>query len=109
MSNMETWAVIGVLTLATILTRCLVFMFPNAIKLPSKVQHALRYAPAAALAAVILPDLFYNGSGSFDLGLSNPKMLAGVGALVFCILTRQMLGTIVVGMAIFTGLRLLFA
>lgn len=108
MSNMEVWIVIAVLTLATIVTRCLVFMFPNAVKLPPKVQHALRYAPAAALAAVILPDLFYNSSGTFDLGLSNPKLLAGVGALVFCYLTRRMLGTIVVGMVIFTALRLMF-
>jgi branched-subunit amino acid transport protein len=109
MNNMEIWVDIAVLTVATILTRCLVFMFPNAIKLPPKAQHALRYAPAAALAAVILPDLFYNNSGVFDLGLTNPKLLAGIGALIFCYLTRKMLGTIVVGMTIFTALRLMFA
>lgn len=109
MSNMEIWGVIAVLTLATVITRSIVFMYPNSIKLPPKVQHALRYAPAAALAAVILPDLFYNSSGTFDLGLSNPKLLAGMAALVFCALTRRMFSTIVLGMAVFTALRLMFA
>jgi branched-subunit amino acid transport protein len=109
MSNIEIWGVIAILTLATIITRCIVFMYPNSIKLPTKVRHALKYAPAAALAAVILPDLFYNSSGAFDLGLNNPKLLAGIIALAFCYFTRRMLGTIVLGMAVFTVLRLMFA
>jgi|GEM_PF-4847922 len=40
MSNIEIWITIAVLTLATVITRCAVFMFPNAVKLPPKVQHA---------------------------------------------------------------------
>jgi len=109
MSNVEIWCVIVVLTLATIITRCVIFMYPNSIKLPPKVRHALRYAPAAALAAVVFPDLVYNNSGVFDLGLDNPKWLAGIVALVFCYLTRRMFSTIILGMLVFTALRLLMA
>jgi branched-subunit amino acid transport protein len=59
------------------------------------------------LAAIVLPDLLFLPDGTFELGLHNPKLLAGIGALLFFCLTRQMLGTIAVGMALFTALRLL--
>jgi branched-subunit amino acid transport protein len=81
-------------------------MLGNAVKLPPRVQHALRYAPAAAMAAIVLPDLVLSG-GSISLNVTNnPKLLAGIGAAVFFVATRRMLGTIVVGMVLFTVLRL---
>lgn len=105
MSTAEIWITIGLLTAATILTRCSFFLFGNAVKLPPKVQHALRYAPAAALAAILAPDLLMSG-GQVSLGLTNPKLVAGICAAVFFLLTRRMLGMIVTGMVIFTILRL---
>jgi branched-subunit amino acid transport protein len=106
MSADEVWITIILLTLATILTRGSFFMLGNAVKLPPKVQHALRYAPAAAMAAVVIPDLVSTG-GSVSLSLTNnPKLLAGIGAALFFVATRRLLGTILVGMALFTVLRL---
>jgi branched-subunit amino acid transport protein len=102
----DTWITIGLLLVATIVTRCSFFILGNAVKLPPKVQHALRYAPAAALAAIVAPDLVMN-SGALDLTWNNPKLVAGVGAAVFFVTTRRLLGTIIVGMALFTALRLL--
>jgi branched-subunit amino acid transport protein len=108
MSESEIWIAVILLTLATILTRGSFFMLGNAVKLPPKVQHALRYAPAAAMAAIVIPDLVSTG-GSVSLSLtSNPKLLAGIGAALFFVTTRRLLGTIVVGMGLFTVLRLVF-
>lgn len=105
MSTEEIWITIALLTVATIVTRSSFFLLGNAVKLPPKVRHALRYAPAAALAAIVAPDLLTSGGG-VDVSLANPKLWAGVGATAFFLLTRHLLGTIVVGMALFTLLRL---
>lgn len=105
MNDFDTWLTIILLTVSTILTRSSFFLFGDAVKFPPAVQHALRYAPAAALAAIVVPDLVLSG-GSATFSLANPKLLAGIGAALFFVTTRRMLGTIVVGMALFTALRL---
>ena len=106
MSDPDIWLTIILLTIATILTRGFAFyLFGDAIKLPPKVQHALRYAPAAALAAIVAPDLML-ADGVLNLSVMNPKLLAGIAAALFFATTRHLLGTIMVGMASFTVLRL---
>ena len=107
MSDLDIWLTIVLLTIATILTRGFAFyLFGDAIKLPPKVQHALRYAPAAALAAIVAPDLML-ADGVLNVSLMNPKLLAAIAASLFFATTRHLLGTIVVGMALFTVLRLI--
>lgn len=108
MSSFDIWLTIILMTLATIITRSSFFLLGDRVKLPGKVQHALRYAPAAALAAIIAPDLFVTGGDALHETLLNPKLLAAIGASLFFIGTRRMLGTIIVGMALFTVLRLTF-
>lgn len=105
MNGVDMWLTIGLLTLATLLTRSSLFLLGGKIKLPPKVQHALRYAPAAALAAIVVPDLVL-ADGALSLTWMNPKLVAGIGAAVFFVVTRHLLGTIVIGMALFTVLRL---
>jgi branched-subunit amino acid transport protein len=106
MSASDVWLTILLLTLATILTRCSFFLLGHAVKLPPKVQHALRYAPAAALAAIVAPDLVM-AEGALHLSWANPKLVAGIGATAFFLSTRHLLGTIVVGMALYTLLRII--
>lgn len=106
MSAIDTWLTIILLTLATILTRTSFFLLGHAVKLPPKVQHALRYAPAAALAAIVAPDLVM-ANGALQLTWANPKLLAGIGAAAFFLTTRHLLGTIVVGMALYSLLRVI--
>ncbi len=107
MSALDVWLAIGLLIVATVFTRCVVFLFADRIRLPPLAQHALRYAPAAAMAAIVIPDLLLAPDGVPDIGWHNPKLLAGLGALLFFMLTRHMLGTIALGMALFTVLRLI--
>jgi branched-subunit amino acid transport protein len=105
MNTLDTWLTILLLTVATIVTRCTFFLLGHAVKLPPRVQHALRYAPAAALAAIVAPDLVLV-NGALQLSVFNPKLMAGVAAAAFFLTTRHMLGTIIVGMALYTVLRL---
>jgi branched-subunit amino acid transport protein len=101
MSDLEFGILIALLTLATVFTRSLFFLLGGAFKLAPWLEHALRYAPAAALAAILAPDLLVSG-GSLVLPWTNLKLMAAIVAA-----TRHLLGTIIVGMAVFTGLRLL--
>ncbi len=105
MNESDIWLTIILMTIATIVTRSSFFLLGDAVKLPAKVQHALRYAPAAALAAIVVPDLVLSGS-SVSQTLMNPKLLAALGAAGFFIATRHMLGTIAIGMSLYTVLRL---
>jgi branched-subunit amino acid transport protein len=104
MSDAYILGVTLLLALATVIARSTLFLLGHAVRLPPNVVHALRYAPAAALAAIIAPDLVLQGD-TLNLSLANPRLLAACGAALFFLLSRHLLGTIVVGMALFSVLR----
>jgi branched-subunit amino acid transport protein len=105
MSDWEIWAVIIVLMIATAATRSAFWMIGHHLTIPKRVQEVLRYAPACALAAIIAPDLLLGAQGQLQLTVSNPKLLAGTAAVLFYVVRRNMLLTIVFGMLVFTCLR----
>ncbi|MDB5755935.1 MAG: branched-chain amino acid transporter [Massilia sp.] len=105
MTDWEIWAVIIVLMIATAATRSAFWMIGHHVTIPKRVQEVLRYAPACALAAIIAPDLLLGAQGQVQLTVSNPKLLAGVAAVLFYVVRRNMLLTIVFGMLVFTFLR----
>lgn len=110
MSSADIWLTIALLTFATVVTRSSFFLLASA-RLPARVQQALRYAPPAALAAIVIPDLLLNGgaggaAGAVQIDWTSPRLLAGIGATLFFLATRHLLGTILAGMAMFTALRL---
>ena len=106
MSALEYCLLMVLMTLATFLTRSFFFLLGGAVKMPEWLQHALRYAPAAALAAILAPDLLASG-GTLLAPWTNIKLMAAIVAVLFFLITRHMLGTLVVGMICFTTLRLL--
>ena len=79
MSNVDIWISSILLAVAAILTRCSFFLFGD-VKLPAKIQHALRYAPAAAMAAIVAPDLLMSGN-NLNLAVANPKLWAATGIM----------------------------
>ncbi len=104
MNSLDVWLTIGILTFSTVLTRCTFTLFGKSVKLPAKLQYALSYAPAAVMAGIVIPDLFIVG-GTVSLDPITPKVLAALGGAAFFLWTRHMLGTVVVGMTLFTVLR----
>lgn len=107
MNNYEYSLLILLLTLSTVVTRSFFFLLGNKVTMPAWVQHALRYAPAAALSAILAPDLLLAG-GEVVEPWTNPRLLAGFMATLFFLATRHLLGTIIVGMTCFSVLRLMF-
>ena len=97
-------AIVG-LALTTIATRASFFMLPPSVSLPSRVERALRYAPACALTAIVVPGVFTR-DGSFYLSVHNDQMWAVLIAAGVFYRTRNMMLMMAIGMAVFTVLRL---
>lgn len=106
MSDLEIWAVIGVLCVATAAARSTLWLVGHHINIPRRVQEMLRFAPACALAAIIAPDILLTPAGQLQTSLLNPKLLAAIAATVFYLLRKNMVQTIIFGMLVFTVLRL---
>ena len=105
MSDAEIWLVIILLAFATFIARSSFWLVGHRITLPKRVQEALRYAPACALAAIIIPDLLMN-NGQIQISIDNPRLIAGIAATAFFLAKRDMLLTIIFGMAVYTFIRL---
>jgi branched-subunit amino acid transport protein len=106
MSATGIWLAIVGMTLVTLATRTLMLVFGDRIPLPPRVQHALRFAPACALAALIAPELLTE-HGAWAISLGNAKLVAGALAIAVMLATRSMMATMGVGMAVFFAMRLL--
>jgi branched-subunit amino acid transport protein len=106
MNSWYVWAVIIGLTGVTVLTRSFFLVLGDRIPLPERVQHAMRYAPACALAALLAPEVLLT-EGALATSLVDPKLLAALAGVITMLVARSMMLTIVVGMAIFTLLRFL--
>jgi branched-subunit amino acid transport protein len=100
MSDLQVWLAIGGITLATVLARSSLHLVGARLQLPARVESALRYAPACALTAIIVPELLLSGD-HLQLTWSNPRLVAGLASIAIFATTRSTLGTIFGGMAAF--------
>ena len=105
---MTTWmtlAAIAGLTVVSVVTRGF-FMIPDReVPIPAWLREALRYAPLAALVAVLLPELAMTGDHLIATWKDARIYATATGILVFCT-TRSLLGTILAGSAVLLALRL---
>ena len=98
-------AVIAGMTVTTVATRTSFYMLPARFGLPPRLERALRYAPACALAAIIAQGVFTKNHHP-DVSLGNHHMWALVGTGVVSLRTKNIVVMMAVGMAVFTALRL---
>src|SRR5438105_13186008 len=86
---------IGIMTYAIRLS--FITFFGNR-EMPSFLARTLRFVPVAVLSAIIFPALFLVGN-RLDVSLSNVRLLAGMLAVLVAWRTKNVLLTIMVGMA----------
>ena len=101
------WIVVACIGLAliTLITRAF-FMIPEQeIPLPNWLKRGLKYAPLAALAAVIAPEIVMS-NGHFIHTLANARLPAVAAAVLYFFYKRSILGTIALGMAIYLPLHI---
>lgn len=98
---MKALILLGVLLIsgaATYLIRLSFIALEGRMNLPLWFRSALPYVPAAMLTALIAPDLLMR-DGTLAVSADNPRLLAGIIAIVIARLTNSAMWTIVGGMA----------
>ncbi|HRH17484.1 MAG TPA: AzlD domain-containing protein [Aquabacterium sp.] len=106
-SSMNWWEMVLVtvgLVVISALSRSFFFLSSKAWQLPPLVERGLRYAPLAALSAVVAPDILLT-QGQWLPSWTDPRWGATLAAVCWAAWRRDMLGTIVVGMGVLLGLR----
>jgi branched-subunit amino acid transport protein len=107
----DRWTVAIIIGLAgvTVLTRSFFFISSKPWTLPDWAQRGLQYAPIAALAAVIVPEMVMT-QGQFISTWQDARLFAVVAGVAWFFGRKgggqAVLGTIVAGMAVYLPLHL---
>jgi len=102
---MTLWILMISVGLLTFLTRLSFIALLERIQLPAAFQRALRFVPIAVLSAIIAPEIGYPDNALF-LSPQNPRLLAAIIATLVAYFTKNVVWTIVAGMAAFWVLGL---
>lgn len=103
----DPWTVAVILGLAvvTVVTRCFFFISERSLPLPAWVHRALRYAPAAALAAVVAPEVLMS-SGHLISTWQDARLFATAAGAALYLWRHSTIITMVGGMAVYLPLHL---
>lgn len=110
-ANADPWTLVVIigLTLVTVLTRSFFFISSKPWTLPQWAQRGLQYAPIAALAAVIVPEVVMT-QGQLISQWQDARLFAVAAGAAWFYWRRgrghAVLGTILVGMAVYLPLHL---
>ncbi len=105
MSTLELLVAILGLAVVTVVTRGFFLVPDQELPMPSWAKRALKYAPLAALVAIIVPEVVLTRGELVDT-FADARVIATAVAVAWFFWRRGILGTIVVGMAVFLPLRL---
>lgn len=105
--NTDLWTVAVIVGLAgvTVLTRCFFFILDRPWSLPGWAERALQYAPVAALAGVIAPEVVMS-NGHFVASWQDARLFAAPAAVLLYFWRGSVALTIVAGMAVYLPLHL---
>ena len=104
-TDLWTLAVIAGLAGVTVLTRSFFFMSDKPWHLPAWAQRGLQYAPIAALSAVVIPEIVMS-QGQLIGTWQDARLFAAAAGTAVYFRTRNVLLTIVLGMAVYLPLHL---
>jgi branched-subunit amino acid transport protein len=103
----DIWTLLTIagLVACTVITRSFFFISSKPWSLPGWAQRGLHYAPIAALAAVIVPEMVMT-QGQLIATWQDARLFAVVAAAAWFHFRRGVLGTIVCGMAVYLPLHI---
>jgi branched-subunit amino acid transport protein len=101
-----TLAVILGLAAVTVLTRCFFFILDRPWSLPAWAHRALQYAPVAALAGVVAPEVVM-ANGHLVSTWQDARLFAAFAGVAVYFWRRSVLQTLIFGMAVYLPLHLL--
>lgn len=107
MSHDDLWTlgvIIG-LSVVTVVARSFFFLSNQDWQLPHWAQRGLQYAPIAALSAVVIPEIVMN-QGALITTWQDARLFAAAAGVVVYFTKRDVLLTIIGGMAVYLPLHL---
>ena len=106
MSDTSVWTVVTIvgMTVMTVVTRCFFFISSKPWTLPAWAQRGLHYAPIAALAAVIVPEIVMS-QGHLVTTWQDARLFAAAAGAAWFYWRKGVLGTILAGMAVYLPLH----
>ena len=105
MNVLQTAVTIVGLGLITLLTRGFFLLSDRELPLPGWLEQGLRYAPLAALAAVVVPEVVLT-QGHLITTFKDARLYAAATGVVWFFWRGGILGTILSGTAVMVTLRL---
>lgn len=107
MNETDAWTVVTILgmTAVTVLTRSFFFLSSKPWRLPAWAASGLQYAPLAALAAVVVPEILMS-DGRFIRTWADARLFAAAAGAAWYFWRRDLFGTILAGMAVYLPLHI---
>lgn len=106
MSELALWSLFVAVGLGTFAMRLSFIGLYGRLRIPPLLQRAMAYIPASVLAALVLPAVVLPG-GHGDFTWADPQIPAAVVATLVVWWTRSTVLTLVAGMAVLWGLKML--
>ena len=97
---MNDWALIIYCGMITFFTRFSMIALLKKEMFNDKIREVLSYVPSAIFPAIIFPAIFFDESGFLQFE-NNPKILASIIAVIVGILSKNIIATIVAGLAVY--------
>lgn len=88
--------------------RYIMFPISGRFRAPELFERGLKYVPPAVLSAIIVPGVLMPDGQTLNLKLSNPYLIGALAACAVGGLSKNLLLTIVVSMAVFMGAQWVF-
>lgn len=107
MIDTDPWTLLTIVALAvvTVITRSFFLFSDKPWHMPHWAERGLQYAPIAALAAVVLPEVFTD-HGQWIRTWQDARLFSAAAGAAWFFWRGGVLGTIVCGMAVYLPLRL---
>jgi branched-subunit amino acid transport protein len=98
------------MALVTTISRSFFLILGERVKVSDWVLEAIRFAPLAAMIAILAPEIFLPAGASSvaEFNLSLPNIWGGIAAMIAFHFSKKMIPTLIVGMAVFTLARFWF-
>ena len=97
---MNDWALIIYCGLITFLTRFSMIALLKKEMFNDRIREVLSYVPSAIFPAIIFPAIFLDEMGFLQFE-NNPKILASIIAVIIGTLSKNIIATIVAGLAVY--------
>jgi len=106
MNGFPIWMLFIVIAIGNFALRYSFIYLFGKVNVPNWLRDALKFVPASVLAALVFPALVYT-EGVINISFENIRLIAGIGGALVAWRTKNVMWTILAGMALFWILQAL--